>query len=106
MGLFGSMQKVSAEKSPCHQAMAQEKNTQKSCNMCIIALEAWEENAISNSKNIVIKVPEFTFVIDSILENFVSTVNPLEGFYYTYYPPPEVILKAVTPNTKTIVLRV
>lgn len=106
MGFFGMMENVSAEiKSPCHQEVAQEKEkTKTACEMCETALEAWEENAVATSESTLSKVTEFSFAVDTMAETFAFELKPLEGVYQAYYPPPQVLLKAVTPNTKTIVL--
>jgi len=105
MGLFGAIQESFAEKqSPCHQEVAQEGKTQAPCEMCKTALAAWEENAIEASAVELIKVPNFTFAIDILVESFIFELSPSVGVYKIYYPPPQVLLKAVTPNTKTIVL--
>jgi|GEM_PF-5917594 len=105
MGLFGLIQDSFAEElPPCHQEMVQEDKAQEPCEMCETALEAWEENAVATSEITFTTVTEFSYAIDSIVESFVFELKPLEGFYQAYYPPPQVLLKAVTPNTKTIVL--
>ena len=48
----------------------------------------------------VVEIPS----IDVIVENFTFELKPFEGVYQAYYPPPQALLKAVTPITKTIVL--
>ena len=105
MGLFGVIQdSFAADIPPCHQEVVQEDEAKEPCEMCEMALEAWEENAVATSDIQTVKVTELTFVTDNVLENFVLELKPLEGVYQAYYPPPQVLLKAVTPNTKTIVL--
>jgi len=105
MGLFGLIQDSFAEElPPCHQEMVQEDKAQEPCEMCETALTAWEENAVAASESTLSKVTEFTLGVDSIVEIFAFELKPLEGVYEAYYPPPQVLLKAVTPNTKTIVL--
>ena len=105
MGFFGMMQEsMAAQPSPCHQEIVQEDEAKEPCEMCETALEAWEENAVASSDVQIIKVTELTFTVDSITKEFVLELKPLEGIYQAYYPPPQVLLKAVTPNTKTIVL--
>lgn len=105
MGLFGVVQdSFAADMPPCHQEMTQENEAKEPCEMCETALEAWEENAVANSDIQTVKVTELSFVTDIIAENFALELKPLEGVYQAYYPPPQVLLKAVTPNTKTIVL--
>jgi len=105
MGLFGVVQdSFAADMPPCHQEVVQEDEAKEPCEMCEMALEAWEENAVANSDVQIVKVTELSFVTDIITENFVLELKPLEGIYQAYYPPPQVLLKAVTPNTKTIVL--
>lgn len=105
MGVPGMvMVELDQEMPPCHQEVAQEDKATEPCEMCEMALEAWEENAVANSDIQTVKVTELIFVTDIIAENFVLELKPLEGAYLAYYPPPQVLLKAVTPNTKTIVL--
>lgn len=105
MGLFGVIQdSFAADTPPCHQEIVQEDKTQSPCEMCEIALEAWEENAIATSEAVLIKTSELEFVVDTIVQNFEFKLKPFEGIYQAYYPPPQVLLKAVTPITKTIVL--
>ena len=103
---FGAMEEIFANKdsNPCHQEIVQEDEAKDPCEMCETALEAWEENAVASSDVQIIKVTELTFTVDNITENFSLELKPLKGTYQAYYPPPQVLLKAVTPNTKTIVL--
>lgn len=89
---------------PCHQEVAQTEDTEAQCDMCKTALEAWEENAVATSKITLAEVTERALGADSVVENFALELKPLEGVYQTYYPPPQVLWKSVTPNTKTIVL--
>ena len=105
-GLFGTIQesKASYIENPCHKEFAQKEEKKDLCDVCDIALDAWEEDGVDNSEVKLIEVSEFTLLSSDIVENFISKSKPLEGIYHTYYPPPQVLLKAVTPNTKTIVI--
>ena len=105
VGFFGLMQDSFAEElPPCHQEMAQEDQTQTPCEMCETALEAWEENAVAVTETVITNQTESEVAIDVIVENFTFELKPFEGVYQAYYPPPQALLKAVTPITKTIVL--
>lgn len=105
VGLFGLMQdSFAADMPPCHQEMVQEDEANEPCEMCETAMEAWEENAVAASETVLTKTSELEFAVGTILQNFEFELKPFEGVYQAYYPPPQVLLKAVTPNTKTIVL--
>jgi len=105
MGMGGMMTgEVSAEKpSPCHQEVSKKDMTSSPCETCKDALEVWEEEMVSASDTIQEKTVESILSVASVVEIFNFKLN-LIGVYQTYYPPPQVLLKAVTPNTKTIVL--
>jgi len=105
MGLFGIIQdSFASELAPCHQEVVQEDKTEAPCDMCETALEAWEEEAVATAEVELTKITDFDFTVDSVIESFTFELKPLEGIYQAYYPPPQVLLKAVTPNTKTVVL--
>lgn len=105
MGLFGIVPNVLAEAlPPCHQKMAQTASTQGACETCQTALTAWDTKAVATSKVTLTEVTERALDVDSLVETFALNLQPLAGIYEAYYPPPQVLLKAVTPNTKTIVL--
>ena len=104
MGVFGFIQESFAQEvSPCHQEVVEEDTKGDECDMCEIALDTWEEDALEVVEIQVEDVLEVVFILPHVHDDFVVT-TPLEGLYHAYYPPPEVLLKAVTPNTKTIVL--
>lgn len=104
MGFFGLVQNpVVANPSPCHQNVSQEETTEP-CETCETALDAWEENVVAASEVELKNAPDGTFGVGSITKYFIFESKPLEDFYQAYYPPPRVLIKAVTPNTKTIVL--
>lgn len=107
MGLFGVIEDAFASemRSPCHQEMAQDEATQVPCETCETAMEAWEENAVATQETTLTKVEPPLLATERLVENFVFVLKPFEGMYQAYYPPPLVALKAVTPITKTIVLR-
>lgn len=105
MGLFGLVpESIAANPSPCHQEVTQIDETQAPCETCETALEAWEENAVATAEAKIAKVKDTGFAVDSVIERFVLELESLAVLYQTYYPPPQVLLKSVTPNTKTIVL--
>ena len=107
MGFFGVIQESFAQEiPPCHQAVAQEDKAKEPCEMCETALEAWEKNAVTNIESLLIKVTDIQFTTENLIQSFDIELKPLAGVYEFYYPPPDVIYKAVTPKTKTIVLLV
>lgn len=105
MGVFGLIQDSYAKAlSPCHQEVVQTGKAQEPCDMCETALKTWEEKAVTTAEVKSANTTELTFALASLTENFALELKPLEGIYQAYYPPPQVLLKAVTPNTKTVVL--
>ena len=107
MGFMGMVQEsMAAQPSPCHQEVAQEDEAKEPCEMCETALEAWEENAVTSVENVLVKVTDIQFATESLVQSFDVELKPLAGVYEAYYPPPDVVYKAVTPTTKTIVLLV
>lgn len=97
------MQEVSAQElPPCHQAAAAEENT-SGCDMCQTALEAWEEKAVP-VEEIITEIPEPQLFSTLSSPTFIFVSKLPTSLYLSYSPPPQAALKAVTPNTKTIVL--
>lgn len=105
MGFLADIQESFAgTQMPCHQEMTTEKETQPPCDMCETSLETWEEKAVIHSDLQNNPVVEFDSVIPKRIEDFSFQLKRIDTLYEAYYPPPMVLLKAVTPNTKTIVL--
>ena len=105
MGLFGIIQEALASgPAPCHQEAAVDENDLAPCEMCKTALEAWEENAVTSSEDIFSQITNFEVSIEPTLQDLFILAKPSAGIYTTYYPPPQALLKAVTPNTKTTVI--
>lgn len=105
MSFFGMTQDSFAQQTnhPCHQEIAQESKKHPLCYMCETTLENGEEGALVISNEILTKVTEFDLPADTAIKRIVFKLKPLEGVYQAYYPPPIVLLKAVTPNTENIV---
>ena len=94
-----------APMSPCHEMVQTSKESQEPCEMCETALTAWETNAVSTAEIELTQGTDFESAGEVMVQTFVFELKPFQGIYQAYYPPPQVLLKAVTPITKTIVLR-
>jgi len=105
MGLLSAFNDSFAERpSPCHEVIIDEEVAGDPCEMCVTALDVWEENAVitlddslivDSDEDLLEEVVPFVFVIDR---------RALFVLKQEYDPPREVLRKAVTPNTRTIVV--
>lgn len=105
MGVFDLVQASATEKAPpCHQEVQASDVEEKPCDMCETATNTLDQNAIAVSE---VTIKEITEISSDIIQKnpeFFINIPPLEGFYHSYSPPPQALLKAVTPNTKTVVI--
>ena len=94
-----------APMSPCHEMVQTSKESQEPCEMCEVSYDAWNEETV-NPSNLCVAEEITTSLLPEPLE-FVPTfkTRSLKSLGFAYSPPPMVALKAVTPITKTIVLR-
>lgn len=105
MGFLGtSKTAVAMPMLPCHQAMEKQSNRTEPCEMCGIVLANWSEQAVATMDIKSAPTKDLTAVITHFEPDSAMVLELLPRNYQAYYPPPQVLLKAVTPTTKTIVL--
>jgi hypothetical protein len=107
MGVFSTINNAqAAAKSPCHQQVeAPESKNSAPCKMCETALDSLDNDGVFVAENSdqnnqpVLQKPVITNIFEE--KTLEVVIN-----YQTYNPPPDALIKSVTPITKTIILRV
>jgi hypothetical protein len=95
---------LAAPLAPCHQEMVQENQTKAPCDVCDTAMTAWEQDAISTAEVLLAPPTGQEVTLVKNLPSVTFEIKSFVGIYTAYNPPPRVLLNAVTPITKTIVL--
>lgn len=104
MGFMGVVQDTFADEGrmPCHQEVVEDTSHPGECDMCEVALDVWTQDTVL-SADVSFDAP--VVVIDFFVWNevVIDRSSVFEN-YQAYNPPPAVLVKSVTPLTKTIVL--
>jgi hypothetical protein len=90
---------------PCHVQVptAKTKNIEP-CQICQTALDSLDMDGVFASEVSDSNYLENFLAGDSAVESIKTKITVLLANYHSYYPPPVVLLKSVTPITSTIVL--
>ncbi len=102
-GMSTSM--ASMQKAPCAQQVSfNDIKKSTSCNICDMAISVWNKATIIPEMTGYFNNLEISIIPNENSEIIALNTEPINRLYTVYYPPPQALWKAVTPNTKTIVL--
>lgn len=106
MGIFSVIDSVTASVNmPCHvQVESTNKKNIEPCQMCETALDSLDMDGVFALEVSDSNYLENFLADDSAAEPIKTKINLSLDNYQVYYPPPDVLVKSVTPITKTIVL--
>lgn len=106
MGFLSVVEEAFGTKNiPCHQMaeVTTEENTAP-CEMCVQALEAWEQEATSAETITIKDITDLGKIISDASNFALNFSSQILENYLAYYPPPQVLWKSAQPTTKTTVL--